>query len=112
MDCPKLKYCKSCDKLLKVSTFYKAGKYYQSKCIPCHNARRTENYKLQRLINKEVKIDKPRKKILNIFQKMPDEKQDELLKYLGTMPLTHLARRMEINPYTLRTLKNRGHLHK
>ena len=99
------KYCIACEEIKPIDSFYRAGKVsHQSRCIPCHNLYRKE------LRAKEVKP--PKKVRLNPFQKLPQDTQDEVLKYLNTMPLTKIAIKMDINKNTLACWKRRGYLSK
>ena len=102
MEDTRQKFCKQCEEVKPIKAFYKAGKSYQTRCIPCHNTHR----KMER--DKKAALE-PKKVIRNAFQKLPQEKQDELLKYLNTMPMTKLAKRMDMNYNTLSTWKRRGY---
>ena len=96
------KYCKDCDEIKPIDSFYRAGKIsYQTRCKPCHNLHRQELRDAKR---------KVKTKRLNPFRKLPQDKQDELLKYLDTMPLTKLAIKMAIDKNTLSSWKRLGYL--
>ena len=82
----KNKYCKGCDEIKSIDKFYRAGPSYQTRCKPCHNIYRE-------LKRRESFIPKPK---LTPFQKLPEEKQQEILKYYKTMPHTALARKVGI----------------
>lgn len=38
------KRCKECDEVKPVAEFYRAGKYYQPRCKPCHNRYNLDRY--------------------------------------------------------------------
>ena len=97
----KMKYCKDCDLIKPLTDFYKAGPSYQSRCKPCHIAHRKVNRRLQ--IAK-----RPPKK--NAFESLPQEKQDGILKYWGTMPKSTLARKFDIKPAVFYGWIRRGYL--
>ena len=97
----KMKYCKGCDKIKPITEYYKAGKSFQSRCKPCHIIHRRELRQAK---------PKPKKEAINPFQKLPDEQKQEILKYLGTMPLTKLSKRVGINRNTMATWKSKGYL--
>jgi hypothetical protein len=86
---------------------YKAGKSYQSYCKPCHNARRNLYPQSERK-TKQIRPKKEKKP--TGFKALPMDTQNEILKYVGTMPMSKLAKMFDINPHTLRTWKKRGTL--
>jgi len=104
-DAQRMKCCKRCLEIKPITHFYKAGKSYQSRCKPCHNIFRKEN-------RQKYKLNHPlqTKQRGNGFKELPEETRAEILKYLGTMPLTKLAIKFDLNCNTLRSWKQRGHL--
>ena len=93
------KYCKQCDTIKPIDGFYRAGKSYQTRCKPCHNTYR-----------QALRLAKPKPPRLNGFQKLPQETRDEIMKYYNTMPLTTLAKRVNVNRNTMATWKRKGYL--
>ena len=110
----RMKWCKGCDNIKPITEYYKAGKSYQTRCKPCHIKQRQHDRLVVKIMNKSIVIGeglpKERKKRDNGFQQLPQEKQDELLKYLDTMPMTKLAEKIGVNKNTLASWKKRGHL--
>ena len=107
----KMKFCKGCEMIKPISDYYKAGNSFQSRCKPCHVIYREHNRKLS-LLNQDKKGGalKPPRTGKTGFQKLDQAKQDEIHKYLDTMPLSKLAERVGVNKSTFRTWKKRGHL--
>jgi hypothetical protein len=63
------KVCAKCNNILPISSFYKAGEYYQTNCKTCHNNKRLELY-----------YSTHEKK--NSFEKQPQEIQDSIISQL------------------------------
>jgi hypothetical protein len=105
MEDTRKKFCKNCEEVKSIKKICKAGTSYRPRCIICHNIHR------KMLRDKKAAL-MPKKVITNKFQKLPQEKQDEMMKYINTMPMTKLAKMMNMNHNTLSTWKRRGYLNK
>ena len=81
------KLCLDCGELKPFTEYYRAGIYYQSRCMPCHNLKRKLNYKYN--------------KIKSGFQRLPDETKINLIDDLKTMKKKDVARKYEITYTTL-----------
>ena len=101
---PARKYCKDCETIKPVTDCYAAGASIQPRCKPCHNAHRS-TYDRKR-------IKKERAKQPNPFEKLPQEKQDEIMKYLNTMMVTQLGKKVGISHNTLYKWRLAGYLPK
>ena len=91
------KYCKDCETIKPMTDYYRAGKSWQVRCKPCHNKYR-----------EGIRQKKPIIARVNPFHKLPKETQDEVLLYYGTMPLTTLAKRVNINVQRMYGWRKRG----
>lgn len=69
----KEKLCVGCDTIKPMTDYYKAGKYWQKRCKPCHNGMR---------LNYSIKAYTYKKKG---FKKLSDELQKNILEDLKTM---------------------------
>ena len=102
-----MKTCNMCLLVLPIDDFYKAGEYYQAKCKPCYNAHcmalAAERFKTQ---PRPVYPVKPRvyvpKERVTPFQRLAPEIRESILKYIGTMPVSKVARMHNMKPQTLR----------
>ena len=80
------KKCPGCDMIKSIDDFYKAGKYYQRNCKPCHNKKRTNLYFQNKI---------PRK---NAFQKLPEEIKSTIVNRLSSGDkLTKICQDLELN---------------
>jgi len=115
---PTRKLCRGCDEIKEIKHFYKGGRganSFQSRCIICHkNYTEERRQKFLKLEDEERKTQgRPsRKEELkekrNGFKKLPKESQEYILKYFGAVPLTRIARHLNLNISTLHGWKRRG----
>ena len=95
------KTCKECNLVLPIENFYHAGKWYQSKCKPCHNMARNL-YK-----RSPSKVKKPRKP--TGFNKLPFDKRVNIIKDIQSgLNYSQVANRNSIKYVTLRVWKKKG----
>lgn len=115
---PTRKLCRECDEIKEIKHFYKGGRdsrSYQSRCIPCHKAytERRRQMHLRFEDDARKKLGKPSRKEevksrRNGFKKLSKEDQDYVLKYFGTVPLTRIARHLNLNVHTMHGWKRKG----
>lgn len=98
-----LKTCKECkEELPRDENFYKAGKYWQARCKPCHNKSRT-SYK------RWVAPKKPKKP--RAFQALSFENRCSVIKKINDgVGLKDIAQEHDIKYETLRRWKRDGKL--
>lgn len=78
----KTKNCKACKIVQPIENFYRAGKYYQAKCKPCHNAARDLYKRTPRVyIPRPRQPRKPRKP--SGFNKLPFETRVAIIKKIN-----------------------------
>jgi len=94
-----LKTCKECkQELPRDANFYKAGKYWQSRCKPCHNKSR-KSYK--RWVNPNPPPKKPR-----AFQALSFETRCSVIKKINDgVDLKDISRDHDIKYETLKRWK-------
>jgi hypothetical protein len=104
-DAEKKKYCKDCEIIYPITEFYKAGgSSYQSRCKKCHVKYNNAKSKIRTVNNPNG-----RGNYKNCgYHKLPEDTKNELKKYIGTMPLTKLASRLDITYTTLHCWKRKG----
>lgn len=89
------KLCVACGTLKPMCDYYRAGKYYQKRCKPCHNTMRNAYPHSNKYI--------PKKKG---FNKLPLETRLKIVEELDTVPLETIWAKYKNGNFTYRTFKS------
>ena len=94
------KLCVGCNTRYELTEFYRAGRYYQKLCKPCHNVNR-KKYSITNFYQKKT----------TGFKKLSKDKQDIIIKSLADkIPIKHIARDNGVPYITLRMWKLDGQI--